>query len=131
MPDLSINSSLTAPQGLPRGRERFLEALGPLGKVSLATREVGVHPAGCCQERIDAGIDAKKYSRARRAEYFRPRESGVARADATRQTGLSLRTATDEERMEFRCSSVAVNTRTVSFTRPSAAAIPKSDRRRR
>ena len=131
MPDSSINSPLMAPQGLPRGRERFLEAFEPLGKVSLAAREVGIHPAGCCQECIDAGIDAKKYGRARRAEYFLLRESDVAWADSARQTGLSLRTAIEEERMEFRCSSVAVNTRTVTFTRPSSAAIPKSDGRRR
>ena len=131
MPDSSINSPRPGKIYREAEKVRFLEALERPVKVSLATREVGVHPAICCQERIDTGVDAKKYSRARRAEYFRLRESGVALADSARQTGLSLRTATDEERMEFRCSSVAVNTRTVTFTRPSSAAIPKSDGRRR
>ena len=73
----------------------FLEAFERLGKVSLAAREVGLHPASCYKWLADAGIDAKKHSRARRAEYFRLRESGVTRADAARQTGLNLRTAID------------------------------------
>ena len=95
MPDSSINSS--RPRKVYREAEkvRFLEAFERLGKVSLAAREVGVHPASCYQWLIDAGIDAKKRGRARRAEYFRLRESGVTRADAARQTGLSLRTAID------------------------------------
>ena len=95
MPDSLINSP--QPGNIYREAEkaRFLEAFERLGKVSLAAREVGLHPASCYQWLIDVGIDAKKYSRARRAEYFRLRESGVARADAARQTGLSLRTAID------------------------------------
>ncbi|GAB3137694.1 hypothetical protein [Marisediminicola antarctica] len=95
MPDSSINPP--QPRRIYREAEkaRFLEAFERLGKVSLATREVRVHPASCCQWLIDAGIDAKKNGRARRAEYFRLQDSGVARADAARQTGLSLRTAID------------------------------------
>lgn len=95
MPDSSINSP--RPRKVYREAEkvRFREVSERLGKVSLAAREVGVHPARCYQWPFDAGIDARKRGRARRAEYFRLRESGVARADAARQTGLSLRTAID------------------------------------
>ena len=73
----------------------FLDAFERLGKVSLAAREVGLHAASCYKWLVDAGIDAKKRSRARRAEYFRLRESGIARADAARLTGLNIRTAID------------------------------------
>lgn len=76
-------------------RAEFLDAFERLGKVSLAAREVGLHPASCYKWLVDAGIDAKKHSRARRAEYFRLREAGTARADAARQTGLNIRTAID------------------------------------
>ncbi|TFD76221.1 IS30 family transposase [Cryobacterium sp. Sr8] len=79
----------------------FLEAFERLGKVSLAAREVGLHPASCYRWLVDAGIDAKKHSRARRAEYFRLREAGIARVDAARQTGLNIRTAIDwDQRIE-------------------------------
>jgi len=74
---------------------QFLEAFERLGKVSLAAREVGLHPASGYKWLIDAGIDAKKRGRARRTEYFRLRECGVTRADAARQTGLNIRTAVD------------------------------------
>lgn len=76
-------------------RIAFLDAFEGLGKVSLAARDVGLHPASCYKWLVDAGIDAKKHSRARRAEYFRLREAGTARADAARQTGLNIRTAID------------------------------------
>ena len=58
-------------------RAEFLDAFERLGKVSLAAREVGLHPASCYKWIVDAGIDAKKHSRARRAEYFRLREAGT------------------------------------------------------
>lgn len=76
MPDSSINSP--GPRKVYRGAEkvRFREAFERLGKVSLAAREVGVHPASCYQWPIDAGMDAKKRGRARRAEYFRLRCPG-------------------------------------------------------
>lgn len=76
-------------------RTAFLDAFERLGKVSLAAREVGLHPAGCYKWLVDVGIDAKKHSRARRSEYFRLRQSGTARADAARQAGLNIRTAID------------------------------------
>lgn len=95
MPDSSINSPQSGKIYREAEKARFVEAFERLGKVSLAAREVGLHPASCYQWLVGLGIDAKKHSRARRAEYFRLRESGVARADAARQTGLSLRTAID------------------------------------
>ena len=76
-------------------KTQFLEAFERLGKVSLAAREVGLHPASGYKWLVDAGIDAKKRGRARRTEYFRLRECGVTRADAARQTGLNIRTAVD------------------------------------
>ena len=95
MPDSSINSPRPRKAYREAEKVQFRDAFERFGKVSLAAREVGVHPASCDQWLIDAGIDAKKRGRARRAEYFQLRESGVARADAARQTGLSLRTAID------------------------------------
>ena len=94
MPD---TSTAPPPRRIYREAEKtqFLEAFERLGKVSLAAREVGLHPASCYKWLVAAGIDAKKHGRARRAEYFRLRESGVTRADAARQAGLNLRTAID------------------------------------
>ena len=74
---------------------QFFEAFERLGKVSLAVREVGIQPASCYQWLVTAGIEAKQCGRARRAEYFRLRESGAARPDSARQVELNLRTAVD------------------------------------
>jgi hypothetical protein len=92
LPETSINPRPRRVYGEAEKSQLF-EAFERLGKVSLAAREVGLDPASCYQRLVGAGIDAKQRGRARRTEYIRLRESGVARADAARQVGLNLRTA--------------------------------------
>ena len=87
MPDIS---NILEPRRIYRQAEKtqFFEAFERLGKVSLAAREVGIQPASCYRWLVTAGIDAKQRGRARRAEYFRLRESG-ATGDNGRIAALS------------------------------------------
>lgn len=73
----------------------FLAAFERLGKVSLAAREAGVKVGTGNGWLVKAGIDPKQRGRARRAEYFRLRGSGVSRIAAAQQVGLNIRTAID------------------------------------
>jgi IS30 family transposase len=73
----------------------LLAAFERLENVSAAARELGLNAATCNRWLLTAGIDPKRRSRRRRAEYFRLRADGVPRPDAARAVQLNLRTAID------------------------------------
>ena len=86
-----------APARAYTGSEKaaFFAAFERLGSVSLAAREAGIKAGAGNRWLIRAGVDPKQRGRARRAEHFRLRASGVARIVAARQVGLNIRTAID------------------------------------
>lgn len=73
----------------------LLAAFERLENVSAAARELGLNAGTCNSWLLAAGIDPKRRSRRRRAEYFRLRADGVPRRDAARAVQVNLRTAID------------------------------------
>ena len=71
----------------------LMAAFERLENVSAAARELGLNAGTCNSWLLAAGIDPKRRSRRRRAEYFRLRASGLPRRDAARAVQLNLRTA--------------------------------------